>query len=70
VHQVGAIAGSTVATLAGGSASLSKLFMMGALSPACTAVMVFGYVHLFKDHLPRYTLWLVTLLYICMFIVF
>eukprot|EP00953_Heterococcus_sp_UTEX-ZZ885_P016636 9344-Heterococcus_DN1.PRE.2 len=51
--QVGAIAGSTVATLAGGSASLSKLFMMGALSPACTAVMVFGYVHLFKDHLPR-----------------
>jgi hypothetical protein len=53
MQQLGAIAGSTVATLAGGSASLSKLFMMGALSPACTALMVFGYVHLFKDHLPR-----------------
>lgn len=51
--QIGAIAGSTLATTAAGGLGLGRLFQIAALSPALTAIMVWGYVRLFGDHVPR-----------------
>jgi len=51
--QVGAILGSTLATLAGPKVSISKLFYLGGTSPVLTAFFVFCYCILFEDHMPR-----------------
>ncbi|CAM9900141.1 unnamed protein product, partial [Choristocarpus tenellus] len=53
--QVGAILGSTAATLVSSRPDLHvwQLYIVGGASPAVMAALVWGYVRLFPDHLPQ-----------------
>jgi AAA family ATP:ADP antiporter len=54
--QVGAIMGSTAATLttlASGRVHVSTLYLVGAASPALMAVLIWGFERCFSDHLPH-----------------
>ncbi|CAM9577678.1 unnamed protein product, partial [Discosporangium mesarthrocarpum] len=52
--QIGAILGSTMATLVATSPNLHvwHLYLAGGVSPAVVALLVWGYVTMFPDHLP------------------